>query len=135
MVNLWVTKHQFSGLIVPINCAYTACIIDLFMFSPDSFVRLLDRTTGKKQDRRAAVMGILQQEMPTQSGRYPSFGAQAGWHLPSGWWIFPGVVLGFGMWVMIGYGVHAALTHGTISGQTEVVTQSAPLGIGIAAPD
>jgi hypothetical protein len=45
------------------------------------------------------------------------------------------VVLGFGMWVMIGYGLHAALTHGATSGQTEIVMQSAPLGIGISAPD
>ena len=74
-------------------------------------------------------MGILQNEMPTQPGHFPSWEARSGWHLPSGWWVFPGVILGFCMWVMTGYGVHAALTGGAVVGQPDLVAQSTHMDI------
>jgi hypothetical protein len=54
--------------------------------------------------------------------------------LPSGWWFLPGVVLGLGLWTLIGIGVHAALTGGG-TGAAELVTMAAPLADGVQTTD
>lgn len=50
------------------------------------------------------------------------------WMLPSGWWVVPGVVLGFGMWVLIGIGIHAAFAGG--GDAADIVTMAAPMAGG-----
>jgi hypothetical protein len=51
--------------------------------------------------------------------------------MPSGWWVMPGVVAGLGLWALIGFGLHAALTGGDEG--AAMVTMAAPLDDAIPA--
>jgi hypothetical protein len=78
-------------------------------------------------------MGVLQHEMyqktgawtfePGHSGRGDS--ATTIQMMPAGWWVMPGVVLGLGLWALIGVGLHAALTGD--GDAAERVTMAVPM--------
>jgi hypothetical protein len=84
-------------------------------------------------------MGVLQQDMYQKTGAWtfepghPGRGgsATATGMMPAGWWLVPGVVLGLGLWALIGVGLHAALTGG--GDGAERVTMAAPMDTGLFA--
>lgn len=53
--------------------------------------------------------------------------------MPSGWWLLPGALLGLAFWVMVGIGLHGALTGGTAA--PAMVTQDQTLGLSFAGLD
>ena len=73
-------------------------------------------------------MGILQRDLPTRSDEYAAWDMRSGWYLPSGWWVLPGVMLGLGIWTLIGYGLVAAMAGLGGPGTADFVTQAAPMG-------
>jgi hypothetical protein len=78
-------------------------------------------------------------KMSTMDHRIPRFGSadvtqpsQDG-PVPSGWWILPGLLVGLGLWALIGLGVHAAVTGGDDG--MMMVTQAQMLDPGVAPLD
>lgn len=84
-------------------------------------------------------MGVLQHEMYQEPGAWAVDPVNP-WHrgnaaadrmMPAGWWLVPGVVLGLGLWALLGIGVYSALAGG--GDGADRVTMAAPLHIGNVA--
>lgn len=62
-----------------------------------------------QQDLSGLRGGILGAQAIWSAGKADPAEAEADRAAPSGWWLLPGLVMGLGLWVLIGAGVQAML--------------------------
>jgi hypothetical protein len=84
-------------------------IIALFIFSPESEGTI--RANGSSGSRVMGKMRAMQHDFTDLDEPCVTRLSETG-PMPSGWWVLPGLVVGLGLWALIGVGVHAAITGG-----------------------
>ncbi len=82
-------------------------------------------------------MGVLQHNMSQKPGVWAvdpadpwrAGGAVTDTAMPAGWWLVPGVVLGLGLWGLVGLGLYSAFSGN--GAMTEQVTMAARMDTGL----